>query len=48
VTGHSGTSGAERDRLWSLMTAVWPNYDQYKERTTRQIPVVVLERAQGA
>ena len=39
--------GAERDRLWSLMTGVWPNYDQYKERTTRQIPVVVLERTQG-
>jgi hypothetical protein len=48
VTGHSGTSGAERDRPWSLMTAVWPNYDQDKERTTRQIPIVVLERAQGA
>jgi len=39
--------GAERDRLWSLMTDVWPNYDQYRERTTRTIPVVVLERVQG-
>ena len=48
MTGHSGTSGAERDRLWPLMTAVWPNYDRYKERTTWQMPVVVLERAQGA
>jgi deazaflavin-dependent oxidoreductase (nitroreductase family) len=36
--------GAERERLWSVMTAVWPNYDQYAERTTRTIPVVVLER----
>ena len=35
--------GEERDRLWTLMTAVWPDYDQYQERTDRQIPVVVLE-----
>lgn len=34
----------ERERLWDVMTAVWPNYDQYKARTTRVIPVVVLER----
>jgi deazaflavin-dependent oxidoreductase (nitroreductase family) len=37
--------GDERDRLWSVMTAVWPNYDEYVKRTTRVIPVVVLERA---
>ncbi len=37
--------GPERDRLWKLMTEVWPNYDHYKERTGRVIPVVVLERA---
>jgi deazaflavin-dependent oxidoreductase (nitroreductase family) len=36
--------GAERDRLWKIMTAVWPNYDEYTTRTTRVIPVVVLER----
>jgi deazaflavin-dependent oxidoreductase (nitroreductase family) len=36
--------GAERERLWKLMTDVWPNYDVYQERTTRVIPVVVLER----
>jgi deazaflavin-dependent oxidoreductase (nitroreductase family) len=36
--------GAERDRLWKIMTDVWPSYDQYQERTTRVIPVVVLER----
>ena len=35
--------GVERDRLWELMCEVWPNYDQYQERTTRRIPVVVLE-----
>jgi deazaflavin-dependent oxidoreductase (nitroreductase family) len=36
--------GEERDRLWEVMTAVWPNYDVYTTRTTRTIPVVVLER----
>lgn len=36
--------GTERDRLWKIMTDVWPNYDSYQERTTRVIPVVVLER----
>lgn len=37
--------GAERERLWKIMTAVWPNYDDYVKRTTREIPVVLLERA---
>jgi deazaflavin-dependent oxidoreductase (nitroreductase family) len=36
--------GSERDRLWKVMTDVWPNYDEYTKRTTRVIPVVVLER----
>jgi deazaflavin-dependent oxidoreductase (nitroreductase family) len=35
--------GAERERLWKLMTGIWPNYDEYTKRTTRVIPVVVLE-----
>jgi deazaflavin-dependent oxidoreductase (nitroreductase family) len=35
---------AERERLWRIMTRVWPNYDQYATRTARRIPVVVLER----
>jgi deazaflavin-dependent oxidoreductase (nitroreductase family) len=36
--------GAERERLWGLMTEVWPDYDNYQNKTDRQIPVVVLER----
>lgn len=36
--------GEERSRLWSLMTEVWPAYDDYQSRTARQIPVVVLSR----
>ena len=35
----------ERDRLWALMTSIWPNFDVYQSRTDRRIPVVVLERA---
>lgn len=35
----------ERERLWKTMTDVWPDYDTYQTRTSRQIPVVVLERA---
>lgn len=35
--------GEERDRLWKILTDMWPNYDQYAERTDRLIPVVVLE-----
>lgn len=45
VPVHAETaSGEERERLWSLMTEVWPAYDEYQERTTREIPVVVLSR----
>ena len=36
--------GEERDRLWKVMTSVWPSYDTYQTRTDRVIPVVVLER----
>jgi deazaflavin-dependent oxidoreductase (nitroreductase family) len=36
----------ERERLWRTMTGIWPDYDSYQTRTSRQIPVVVLERAE--
>jgi deazaflavin-dependent oxidoreductase (nitroreductase family) len=36
--------GEERARLWQRMTEVWPAYDEYQQRTDRQIPVVALER----
>jgi hypothetical protein len=32
------------DRPW-VAAADWPNHDDYAKRTTRVIPVVVLERA---
>ena len=41
----SVAEGEERERLWSLMTEVWPAYDEYQARTDRQIPVVILTRA---
>lgn len=40
----STAQGPERERLWSLMTEVWPAYDDYQSRTDREIPVVVLAR----
>jgi deazaflavin-dependent oxidoreductase (nitroreductase family) len=40
----STASGEERARLWKLMTEVWPAYDEYQQRTDREIPVVVLTR----
>jgi deazaflavin-dependent oxidoreductase (nitroreductase family) len=35
--------GAERERLWQVMLQTWPNYAKYARRTSRQIPVFVLE-----
>jgi deazaflavin-dependent oxidoreductase (nitroreductase family) len=43
VRAHAA-QGAERERLWQRMTEVWPAYDDYKQRTAREIPVVVLAR----
>jgi deazaflavin-dependent oxidoreductase (nitroreductase family) len=36
-------TGEERERLWALMTAVWPSYEGYRKKTRREIPVVVLD-----
>ncbi|WBB47393.1 nitroreductase family deazaflavin-dependent oxidoreductase [Verrucosispora sp. WMMA2044] len=35
----------EKARLWPVMTAIWPAYDDYQTKTDRDIPVVLLERA---
>ena len=37
--------GEERARLWERMAEIWPAYDDYRQKTDREIPVVVLERA---
>ncbi len=35
----------EKPELWRTMVGEWPKYDSYQESTEREIPVVVLERA---
>ena len=35
----------EKPQIWKTMVAEWPDYDSYQQRTEREIPVVVLERA---
>jgi F420H(2)-dependent quinone reductase len=37
--------GEERERLWAEMVSLYPSYADYQEKTTRRIPVVVLEPA---
>jgi deazaflavin-dependent oxidoreductase (nitroreductase family) len=39
------TSGEERDRLYRQQSELYPGFAEYQDKTTRQIPVVVLERA---
>lgn len=34
----------EKPALWETMAAIWPAYNEYQERTEREIPVVILER----
>ena len=39
------TAGAEeKPALWKSMTEIWPAYDDYQAKATRDIPVVILER----
>lgn len=37
--------GEERERIWSAQKAAYPGFADYEQKTTRQIPVVVLEPA---
>jgi F420H(2)-dependent quinone reductase len=36
--------GTERETLWDRVVEIAPDYDEYKRRTSRRIPVVVLDR----
>jgi deazaflavin-dependent oxidoreductase (nitroreductase family) len=38
-------NGEERERIWSVQKERVPGFADYEQRTARQIPVVVLERA---
>jgi deazaflavin-dependent oxidoreductase (nitroreductase family) len=35
--------GAERDRIWTAQKAARPGFADYERKTTRQIPVIILE-----
>jgi deazaflavin-dependent oxidoreductase (nitroreductase family) len=35
----------EKPEMWRTMVAEWPDYDEYQQKTDREIPVVVLEPA---
>jgi len=37
--------GSEREELWRTVVAKTPDYAEYQQRTSRRIPVVVLERS---
>ncbi|MEA2460727.1 MAG: hypothetical protein QOH90_904 [Actinomycetota bacterium] len=37
--------GTEREAIWSKQKADYPNFAEYERNTTREIPVIVLERA---
>ncbi len=38
------TTGEEREHLWRRMADAYKGYDGYAQKTTRTIPVVVLQR----
>jgi F420H(2)-dependent quinone reductase len=40
-------SGEEREQWWERAVAAYPPYAEYQTRTSRQIPVFVLEPAAG-
>jgi deazaflavin-dependent oxidoreductase (nitroreductase family) len=37
------TEGAERDRIWAAHKTDNPGFADYEKKTTRQIPVIILE-----
>jgi deazaflavin-dependent oxidoreductase (nitroreductase family) len=41
-------SGSERAQWWERAVAAYPPYAEYQQKTTRQIPVFVLEPARPA
>lgn len=36
-------TGERREKLWRMMTEIWPDYPNYQAKTDRQIPVVALD-----
>jgi deazaflavin-dependent oxidoreductase (nitroreductase family) len=43
MAGTSRTvSDAVRERVWKVMTDIWPDYDEYATKTDRKIPLVAI------
>jgi len=43
MTGTARTvADADRDRVWKIMTDIWPDYDEYAKLTDRKIPLVAI------
>lgn len=43
MTGQARTvSDDDRERVWKIMTDIWPDYDEYATKTTRKIPLVAI------
>jgi len=40
----SVAQGADHDRLFAAQAALMPTFNEYQQKTKRQIPVVILER----
>ncbi|HEX5494213.1 MAG TPA: nitroreductase family deazaflavin-dependent oxidoreductase [Mycobacteriales bacterium] len=38
----------EKPRMWRVMAAIFPSYDEYRTKTSRDIPVVVLTPEPGS
>ena len=46
ISGTARTANEEeRTRLWEQMAKIWPQYDQYQAKTSRQIPIVIITPA---
>jgi deazaflavin-dependent oxidoreductase (nitroreductase family) len=37
--------GDEREKIWTAQKAAYPGFAEYEQKTSRQIPVVILEPA---
>jgi deazaflavin-dependent oxidoreductase (nitroreductase family) len=40
-------TGEERDRIYARWAQMYPQYGEYQRNTTRQIPVIALQRRKG-
>ena len=39
---------SEKDRLWPLVTGIYPQYEEYQRKTKREIPLVILAPMENA